>query len=104
MRFSDLGERETRLLRHFYREVVTGRSVPLENMIAAMDAPVETVPMLETPEETQRRSRRVMPRPLRILAVLGIYTLLGLVAYKPVLFPILEQTRTYLTTTDVARF
>ncbi|RYH09224.1 hypothetical protein [Tropicimonas sp. IMCC6043] len=104
MRFSHLGERETQLLRHFYRQIVTGRVVPLENTIASMDAPVDIVPMIETPQETERRRRRVSPRPLRLLAILCLYGLLSVLAYKPVLLPILDETRAYLEPVDVARF
>jgi hypothetical protein len=45
MRFVGLDDRQERLLRHFYREIVTGRAEPVDGVIVAMDMPVDPVPM-----------------------------------------------------------
>jgi hypothetical protein len=86
MRFVDLGPREERVLKHFYRELVTGRAVSMEQMITAMDTPVDKVPMTETPIETAQDKTTKAPRVLRIAAVLAIYTGLGMFLYNA-MFP-----------------
>jgi hypothetical protein len=88
MRFVDLGLREDRLLRHFYREIVSGRAEPIDQMICAMDIPVEPIPMQQTPEEQLAAPRAAVPRPMRAAAVVALYIGLGAMLYVPVISPV----------------
>jgi hypothetical protein len=96
LRFEGLGQREARVLRHFYRELVTGRAVAMEGMIAAMDTPVEPVPMTQTPAEIDAQRREAPPRLLRIAAAVAIYAGLAVIAYAPILEPVAEAVRAHL--------
>lgn len=91
LRFSDLGERECRVLRHFYRQLVTGRAASINQMISAMEAPLEKIPMGQTPAEAITDSQRVPPRALRALLALAVYGLLAVIAYHPVILPLLDS-------------
>ncbi|MGI1663660.1 hypothetical protein ACRDNQ_15580 [Palleronia sp. KMU-117] len=90
MRFVDLDDRKERILRHFYREIVTGRAEPVDGMIAAMDIPVEPVPMSQTRAEAKAQPAR-MPRPMRAAAVIGLYGMLGALLYSPIISPVVER-------------
>lgn len=96
LRFQQLGPREARVLRHFYRELVTGRAVAMEGMIAAMDIPVEHVPMTQTPAEVAAQRREVPPRILRIAAAVALYAVLSVLAYGPILEPVAAAMRAHL--------
>jgi hypothetical protein len=97
LRFVDLGERESRVLRHFYRELVTGRAVPMERMILAMDAPAEPVPMEQTPQEAIQARRAALPRPLRASAVVALYVGLVALIWQPLVVPVAERAQGYLS-------
>lgn len=90
MRFVDLDDRQERVLRHFYREIVTGRAEAVDGMIAAMDIPVEPVPMTQTKAEVRAEPPRV-PRSIRALVVVGLYAMLGLLLYSPVIEPLIDR-------------
>jgi ABC-type Fe3+-siderophore transport system permease subunit len=90
MRFVDLDDRQERILRHFYREIVTGRAEAVDGMIAAMDIPVEPVPMTQTRAEVKAQPPRV-PRSLRALVVVGLYAMLGVLLYRPVIEPLIDR-------------
>ncbi|MCH2166610.1 MAG: hypothetical protein MK107_02750 [Oceanicola sp.] len=92
MRFVDLGYREERVLRHFYRELVTGRSVSTEAMILAMDAPVEKVPMVETSKEEAAGRAATTPRAIRVGMMVALYVGLVGFLYEPLFAPIWEET------------
>ncbi len=96
LRFVNLGQRETQVLRHFYRELVTGRAVPMDGMITAMDAPVDPVPMAQTEAEAEAQSRETPPRGLRIAAAVVLYTVLAVLAYGPILEPVAREMRAHL--------
>jgi hypothetical protein len=96
LRFVDLGEREARVLGHFYRELVTGRAVPMERMILAMDAPAEPVPMEQTPQEATEARRAALPRPLRAAAVVALYAGLVALIWQPLLVPVAERAQSSL--------
>lgn len=91
LRFEELGAREARVLNHFYREIVTGRAVAMDRMITAMDTPVESVPMHQTPSEVAETTVRSLPRPVRAAAVLALYAGLIALLYQPVLNPVWQQ-------------
>lgn len=91
MRFVDLGPREGRVLRHFYRELVTGRAVPIEHVITAMDTPVDKVPMSETPVEEARSRANTTPRLIRAGLAIGLYAVLIAGLHQPVIEPIWQQ-------------
>jgi hypothetical protein len=96
LRFEHLGPREARVLRHFYRALVSGRAVPLEGMITAMDTPVEPVPMTQTPAEIEAQAGRTPPRVLRIAAAVALYGLLGTLAFGPLVDPLSRQVAAQL--------
>lgn len=88
--FEDLGERECRVLRHFYRQLVTGRATSINHMITAMEAPLEKIPMGQTPAEAIADSKRTPPRALRAVVTIVVYAVLAVIAYQSVLLPALE--------------
>jgi hypothetical protein len=88
MRFVDLGPREERVLKHFYREIVTGRAVAMDRMITAMDTPVEPVPMGETKAEREASKARMTPRAIRAASVAALYAGLITLLHEPVLKPV----------------
>jgi hypothetical protein len=90
MRFVDLEDRQERILRHFYREIVTGRAEAVDGMIAAMDIPVEPVSMTQTRAEAKAQPPRV-PRSVRALVVVGLYAMLGILLYSPVIEPMIDR-------------
>lgn len=85
LRFERLGAREERVLRNFYRALVTGRAVAMETMITAMDAPVPLVSMAQTPQEAAQEAEATMPRAVRALAAVVAYGVLAFLAYSPIL-------------------
>lgn len=89
MRFVNLDDRQERVLRHFYREIVSGRAEPVDGLIVAMDMPVERVPMTPTKAEVKSSSRGV--RPVRAAAVIGLYAMLGVLLYGPIITPVLDR-------------
>ncbi len=97
LRFDGLGVREQRVLRHFYRALVTGRAVPMERMITAMDTPVDLVPMEQTPEEHVAEPRTVLPRAARVAMVVGLYAVLAVLAYGPILAPVAQEVQRHLS-------
>lgn len=88
--FAALGQRETEVLTNFYRQLATGRAITMDRMILAMDAPVEKIPMDQTPKEVEAESRRVLPRPTRTLTAVAIYAVFAFFAYQPVVLPIYQ--------------
>jgi hypothetical protein len=90
MRFVDLDDRQERILRHFYREIVTGRAEAVDGLIAAMDIPVEPVPMSQTKAEQRAQPPR-LPRSLRAAGVVGLYAILGVLLYSPIISPLIER-------------
>jgi len=93
LRFANMGEREYNVLRHFYRELITGRAVSMNRMIHTMDAPVELVPMHETPAERHAARMEVIPRPVRVLMALSFFAALAMLAYTPILSPAPDGAR-----------
>lgn len=91
LRFEHLGAREERVLRHFYRGLVTGRTVAMETMITAMDAPVPLVSMVQTPQETAQEAEATLPRALRALAAVLAYGILAFLAYSPILQALTDE-------------
>jgi hypothetical protein len=104
LQFTTRDPRHARLMRHVHRGIVSGRFVPVENMIASMDAPVEIVPMQETPAEAAREQARHVPRIYRVAAVLCLYVVLGYLAYEPIARPVWNDARAYFAQSDVASF
>lgn len=90
MRFVDLDDRQERVLRHFYREIVSGRAESVDGLIVAMDMPVERVPMTPTKAEVKASPRGVR-RPVRAAAVIGLYAMLGVLLYGPIITPVLDR-------------
>ena len=96
MRFVGLDDRQERLLRHFYREIVTGRAEPVDGVIVAMDMPVEPVSMTQTGDEA-KATPSSLPRPVRAAAVVGLYAVLGALLYSPIISPLMERVGTVAT-------
>jgi hypothetical protein len=96
LRFEHMGVREARVLRQFYRALVTGRAVPLDGMITAMDTPVEQVPMAQPEAEVEALACQTPPRLARIAASVAVYAILGVLAYGPLLEPLAREMRAYL--------
>lgn len=88
--FEGLTGRQREALGLFYRNLMTGKMAATDEVITALDTPVDLVPMGETEEEKAAGLARVRPRALRIvwnviyyallLAVVGGY--LGSLAWK----------------------
>jgi hypothetical protein len=102
MRFVDLGYREECMLRHFYRELVTGRCISTETMILAMDAPVEKVPMVETSREEAAGRATMKPRAIRVGMMVALYVGLVGFLYEPLFAPIWQETLMKLSDEPVA--
>lgn len=96
LRFHRLGTREGRVLRHFYRSLVTGRAVRIEGMITAMDTPVEPVPMGQTEAEAKAQTRQAPPRAARAVLVVALYAALAALAWGPIVVPVAEDLRLHL--------
>jgi hypothetical protein len=90
MRFVDLDDRQERVLRHFYREIVSGRAESVDGLIVAMDMPVDRVPMTPTKAEVKASPKRLR-RPVRAAAVIGLYGMLGVLLYGPIITPVVER-------------
>ncbi len=103
LRFVDLGERESHVLRHFYRQIVTGRAVSVNQIITAMEAPAEKIPMEQTPEESEFERQRKLPRIMRTCFAIGVYALLGVIAYQPVVLPLYDAVRSEFATSESAK-
>lgn len=74
--FEDLTGRQREALGLFYRNLMTGRMAATEEVITALDTPVDLVPMGETEEEKAAGLAKVKPRALRVVWNLFYYTLL----------------------------
>lgn len=96
LRFDRLGPREERVLRHFYRALVTGRAVAMDTMITAMDTPVPLVPMAQTEGEAAAQAKRSLPRSARVLTAAAVYAVLGVLAYGPILEPLAREVKAHL--------
>ncbi len=73
--FHDLRGRERETLALFYRNLLSGRMTSTTEMIAALDTPVDLVPMHETAAERAAAEARLVPRRARVLANLVWYLL-----------------------------
>ncbi len=74
--FHGLTGRQREALGLFYRNLMTGKMAATEDVITALDTPVDLVPMGETEEEKATGMAKVKPRALRILWNVVYYTLL----------------------------
>ena len=81
--FRGLGQREAETLRHFYRQIATGRAVTMDRMVVAMDAPVDKVPMEQSAREVAASAGRVAPRRQRTIAALAVWAVFALIAFGP---------------------
>lgn len=79
--FEGLTGRQREALGLFYRNLMTGKMAATDEVITALDTPVDLIPMGETEEEKSAGKARVRPRALRILYKVLYYTVLfGVVA------------------------
>ncbi|MFM7442834.1 MAG: hypothetical protein ACKO2N_02820, partial [Tabrizicola sp.] len=74
--FDGLTGRQREALGLFYRNLMTGKMAATDDVITALDTPVDLVPMGETDEEKAAGLARVKPRALRIVWNVVYYTLL----------------------------
>jgi multidrug resistance efflux pump len=74
--FEGLTGRQREALGLFYRNLMTGKMASTDEVITALDTPVDLVPMGETEEEKAASLARVKPRALRIVWNVAYYTLL----------------------------
>lgn len=74
--FEGLTGRQREALGLFYRNLMTGKMATTDEVITALDTPVDLVPMGETEEEKAAGLARVKPRALRIVWNVVYYTLL----------------------------
>lgn len=78
--FERMDSRQQDLLKLFYRSIRSGEMVQVEEVIQALDSPVEKVPMYQTEEELrQARGLGIVGRAARGLVTLSIYLLLAAV-------------------------
>jgi multidrug resistance efflux pump len=74
--FEGLTGRQREALGLFYRNLLTGKMAATDEVITALDTPVDLVPMGETEEEKAAGLANVKPRALRIVWNVAYYTLL----------------------------
>ena len=74
--FEDLTGRQREVLGLFYRNLMNGRMVATDEVITALDTPVDLIPMGETEEEQAAGLKTAKPRALRI--VWNIFYYVGL--------------------------
>jgi len=74
--FEELTGRQRETLGLFYRNLMNGRMVATEEVITALDTPVDLIPMGETEEEQAAGRRQAGPRMLRIVWHVVYYILL----------------------------
>lgn len=74
--FEGLTGRQREALGLFYRNLMTGKMAAADEVITALDTPVDLVPMGETEEEQATGLAKVKPRALRIVWNVVYYTLL----------------------------
>lgn len=77
--FDCLSGRQREALGLFYRNLITGRMAATDDIITALDTPVDLVPMGETEQEKAAGLAKVKPRSLRI--VLNLLWYVGLVIF-----------------------
>ncbi len=65
--FEDLTGRQREVLGLFYRNLMNGRMVATDEVITALDTPVDLIPMGETEEEQAAGLKTAKPRALRIV-------------------------------------
>ena len=79
--FADLTVRQRETLAVFYRSILSGRMAATEDMITALDTPVDLVPMGETAEEEAAGKAKTAARLPRIIWNLLIYTLAAVLIF-----------------------
>lgn len=80
--FQDLTVRQKETLALFYNGILTGRMAPADQIITALDTPVDLVPMGETEEERARDGAQSTSfRMFRVLRALAIYVCAALVVF-----------------------
>lgn len=77
--FDSLTGRQREALGLFYRNLMTGKMAATDDIITALDTPVDLVPMGETQEEKAAGLAKVKPRSMRI--VLNLLWYVGLVFF-----------------------
>ncbi len=108
--FTDLTGRQREALGLFYRNLMTGKMAATDDVITALDTPVDLVPMGETTEEKSAGLAKVKPRALRVvwnvvyyvalLAVVGGY--LGSMAWNRLDHVALSNARYMAPFVDIA--
>lgn len=79
--FQNLTGRQREALGLFYRNLLTGKMVATEDVITALDTPVDLIPMGETAQEKAAGLAKASPRALRMVWNLLYYTGLFLVVF-----------------------
>jgi multidrug resistance efflux pump len=74
--FEGLTGRQREALGLFYRNLMTGKMAATDEVITALDTPVDLIPMGETEEEKAAGLAKVKPRVLRVVWNIAYYVLL----------------------------
>ncbi len=79
--FDGLSGRQRETLAVFYRSILSGRMASTDDVITSLDTPVDLVPMEETTEEKTVAVAKTLPRTLRIVWNLCVYTVLATLVF-----------------------
>ena len=79
--FVDLTGRQREVIGVFYRSILSGKMAPSEDMITALDTPVDLVPMGETEEEKSSGEAKQTPRALRVVWNIVFYVALAVALF-----------------------
>ncbi|SIS83272.1 hypothetical protein [Phaeovulum vinaykumarii] len=71
--FDGLNSRQREILGLFHKNLLSGRMVDTGEMIAALDAPVDLVPMEETPRERAAATADLIPQGWRAAGMVAVY-------------------------------
>lgn len=77
LNFKNLTGRQRETISIFYRSILSGKMASSNDMITALDTPVDLVPTGETDEEKTEGQKNIPPRLLRIIWNVGFYLLLA---------------------------
>ena len=79
--FKDLTGRQREIIGVFYRSILSGKMAASEDVITALDTPVDLVPMGETAEEEVAGKAKQKPRFLRVIWNILFYAILSMVLF-----------------------
>lgn len=89
--FVELTGRQREVIGVFYRSILSGKMAPSEDMITALDTPVDLVPMGETEEEKAAGEAKQTSRTLRIIWNTVFYVVLAVALFGVIGGQILDR-------------